>query len=561
MVGRLISTLNLEISGVHQAALLLGLASIAAKVLALLRDRILASTFGAGTELDIYFAAFRIPDFLYAASLLLTTSAVIIPLLLRKESESAEAARTFIAELSTVFALGMVAAGIGAYAAMPALAQWIAPGFSGDAATHLVLLSRILLLSPVLLGFSTLVSNVIQTYRRFFVYAVSPVLYNAGIIAGVFWFYPTMGLAGLAWGVILGAALHFLIQVPSLIHLGFAPRFAFRIHLQEIFTVLRLSLPRSIGLGLNQGVLVVFTAIASALGSGSISIFQLAYNLYSVPLGVIGLSYSVAAFPGFARRVTEGKTREFTDEVVRVARHIVFWSLPCVILFIVLRAHIVRVILGAGAFGWADTRLTAAALALFSVTILAQSLVLLLVRALYAAGRTIFPLLMNIIASVVSVGIGWGCIRLLASDTGARYALDSLLRVSDIPQTAVLALVLAFSIGSVFNVIVLWSGFILFFGVRLREWARAVIEHGAASVALGIVSYGVLRLTDQWFDLQTFWGVLAHGFLAAAAGISAAFYVLRQLKNEELFDIAGTLRRKFWREPVIAPKPQSPSEG
>ncbi|MBI2039041.1 MAG: hypothetical protein HYT22_02060 [Candidatus Niyogibacteria bacterium] len=576
MVRRLLSTLNVEVSGVHQAAFLLAFASIAAKVLALLRDRILASTFGAGEALDIYFAAFRIPDFLYAASLLLTTSAVVIPFLLRRESESIEAARTFIAQLSAVFWVVMIAAAAGAYMAMPALARLVTPGFSEEATAHLVTLARILLLSPVLLGFSTLVSNVIQAHRRFFVYALSPILYNAGIIIGVLWLYPFWGLPGLAWGVILGAVFHLAIQIPSLIHLGFFPRLLFRIRWQDIASVLKLSLPRSVGLGLNQGVFMVFTAIASALGAGSIAIFQLAYNLYGVPLGVIGLSYSVAAFPGFARSVTEGKHREFAEGVTNVTRYILFWSLPFVVLFIVLRAHIVRVILGAGAFGWADTRLTAASLALFSVAILTQSLVLLFVRAFYAAGHTIFPLIMNGIASAASIAVGWGSVAMLARSPDLRYFIDSSLRVSDIPQTAVLALAFAFSVGSVLNAVLLWFGFSRFFRVPLRTWTRPFIEHGVAAFALGGIAYGVLRSTASWFDLQTFWGVLGHGVFAALIGFVAAFAALWCFNNAELARVSGIFQNRrltdlrgflksaigrIRKTSVVAPEPRSPSEG
>ena len=561
MVRRFFLAFHKEILGVHEAAFLLGLASVGAKILALFRDRILAGTFGAGSTLDVYFAAFRIPDFLYAGSLLLTTSAVIVPLLLRREAQSSESGRSFIAGLSMVFGIATIAACAIAYGAMPALARWVAPGFSADALGQLVLLSRILLLSPLLLGFSTLVSNVIQAHRRFFIYALSPIFYNAGIIVGILWFYPAMGLPGLAWGVVLGAMLHFLIQVPSLARLGYIPRFSRLLSRRELAEVLKLSLPRSIGLGLNQGVFVVFTAMASAIGAGSIAIFQLAYNLYSIPLGVIGLSYSVAAFPSFARFLTLGKTDEFAASVTNTAKHILFWSLPFAVLFVVLRAHIVRVILGAGAFGWADTRLTAAAIALFSAAILTQGLVLLFVRAFYAAGRTGFPLVVNAITGAASVAGGWGLIQLLDSHAAFRVWVDSALRVSDVPQTAVLALVFALSAGSVANAFLLWLGFPLLLKIHFRLWFRSFFEQLAGAVMLGVVSYGVLQVTDQWFNLQAFWGILGHGALAAGAGGAVMIAILWRLKNEELFQIASALHHKFWKAPVVAQESSGPSQG
>ena len=400
MVEKILASFNKEISGVHQAALLIGVSSVLAKVLALYRDRLFAGTFGAGETLDIYFAAFRVPDFLYSVSLILATNAAILPIFMHKESRGHESVGRFMSQISSLFLVSMAAIIAVVFFLMPVIATFVAPGFSLAALTKLTILSRILLLSPLVLGFSTLVSNILQAHNRFFVYALSPVLYNLGIISGILFFYPLMGFSGLAWGVILGAALHFLVQVPSLVSLGLFPRPTPRFFGRDIVEVLKFSIPRSVGLGFNQLVLLALTAIASAIGAGSIAVFQFAYNLFGIPLGVIGLSYSVATFPAMTRSFIDGKIDEFVSGVTSSLRHIVFWSLPFVVLFIVLRAHIVRVVLGAGAFGWADTRLTAAALGLFSVSILAQGIVMLLVRAFYAAGKTVFPLIVNFISSL-----------------------------------------------------------------------------------------------------------------------------------------------------------------
>lgn len=567
MVRRLLSSLNQEISGIHQAALLLGLASIGAKVFALLRDRLLASTFGAGETLDIYFAAFRLPDFLYVSTLLLTTSAAVIPVFMKKEKQGRKAASIFISQLSSIFLGTILVVLTLAFFLMPVISPFIAPGFSEDSLEHLITLSRILLLSPLLLGFSTLLSNVIQSYRRFFIYALSPILYNVGIIMGVLVFYPRMGISGLAWGVILGAILHLLIQIPSLINLNFPPVFSLKIAWRDMRDVFRLSLPRSIGLGLNQIVLIVITAIASAIGAGSIAVFQLSYNLYSIPLGIIGLSYSVAAFPTLARAFADGKNKEFLSGVSTSLRHIIFWATPSVILFIILRAHIVRIILGAGAFSWTDTRLTAAALAFFSIAILAQSIVLLLMRAFYAAGRTRFPVLVTLFSGLLTVGLAFGLVEIIKSNEPIQMFIGSLMRVGDLPQISVLMLVLAYTIGSVINAILLWFGFVKSFralGLSAQAGgvlARSVTQNFFAAAFLGIITYGVLRLTNTFFDLQTFFGIFVHGFLAGIAGIIAALFILRLLKNQELADIIKALRKKFWKSQIIVPEPRSASEG
>ncbi len=561
MVRKILSSFNRETSGVYQAALLIGVSSVLAKVLALYRDRLLAGTFGAGETLDIYFASFRVPDFLYSLSLIIATNVAIMPILMSKEKQGHDAVRIFISRISSLFVFAVGTMIFAAFFLMPYFSALIAPGFSAVSLDKLVLLSRILLLSPLLLGFSALVSSVVQAHNRFFIYALSPILYNAGIISGILFFYPKMGFPGLAWGVILGALLHLLIQVPSLINIGVFPIPTFRIFSRDILEVFRFSMPRSIGLGFNQIVLVVLTAIASAIGAGSIAVFQLAYNLFSIPLGVIGLSYSVASFPAMTRSFVDGKKDEFAEGVASSLRHIIFWSLPFVVIFIVLRAHIVRVILGAGVFSWSDTRLTAAALGLFSVSILAQGIVLLLVRAFYAAGRTFWPLAVNAISGLVTIAIAMGALYFFESSPSLRFVEKSLLRVEGLAQTSVLVLAISFSVGSVLNAILLWLGFNRAFKTLDGPLFSSFLQNTVAALILGGSSYGVLRLTDGFFDLQTFFGVFFHGALAASLGLILALSYLWFSKNREMRDIAGAFRQKFWKSEAIAPEPRSTIEG
>jgi putative peptidoglycan lipid II flippase len=561
VVKKLLAVFNREIAGVHQAALLLGLTSIVAKILAILRDRLLAGLFGAGKILDIYFAAFRIPDFLYTVSLLLVASAAVMPLLIQRERDGFQQARRFISELITIFALTMAILAAIAFLFMPFLAKLVAPGFSEDNFLEMVRLARILLLSPILLGLSALISSVIQAHRRFFIYAVSPILYNIGIIFGILFFYPIIGFSGLVWGVILGALAHLLIQLPSLGSLGYRPWLTLRLNFRDILNVFYLSLPRSVGLEINQIILIVMTAMASALGSGSIAIFQLSYNLYSIPLGVIGLSYSLAAFPALTRSFVNGKTEEFAANVDSSIRHIIFWSTPFAILFIVLRAHIIRVILGVGAFGWADTRLTAAALGIFSFAIVAQSVSILLVRAFYAAGRVAFPLLVDVFTAIVIIGSSYGFLKLFEFNRSFQLFFKGLLRVEDLSQTSVLILVFAFSLGSVLDVLLLWLGFVRIFRFLDGKIWKSAAKNALAGAALGTATYGLLHLTGSWFDLKTFFGVFFHGFTAGIGGIAAGLIVHKIFHNEELFEILEALRRKFWSRPVAASEPQSASQG
>ena len=189
---------------------MLAVASVGAKILAILRDRLLASNFGAGKTLDIYYASFRIPDFLYTLSLFLVSATTLIPLFLEKKAVSKEEGRHFINSVFTVFSVLIILTLAMAFLAMPFLIKIFVPGFAAEDSVLLVRFGRILLLSPLLLGLSNLLASVIQSFRIFLTYALSGVLYNLGIILGLVVLYPVMGFDGLVWGVAFGAFLHFL---------------------------------------------------------------------------------------------------------------------------------------------------------------------------------------------------------------------------------------------------------------------------------------------------------------------------------------------------------------
>lgn len=557
MVQRLINYFHKEFGNLHQAALLLGAAGIGADILALARDRLFASIFGAGRELDLYFAAFRVPDLIYTFTLLFAANTAIIPILLKRIEADEEGAQRFFGGLMMIFLIFTVALSVAAFIVMPYFVPFIAPGFTDTDAASVTLLARIMLLSPILLGLSNLVSSIVQSYRRFFVYALSPIFYNLGIIFGILFFYPIFGIAGLGWGVALGAGLHLLIQLPSVLRLGFKPHLRLAGMRADVLEVMKLSLPRAAGLSLNQLTITAVTALASLFAAGSIAVFNFAQNLQSVPLSVVGLSYSVAAFPTLARLFVANRREEFIAGVGVALRHIILWSVPISVLFIVLRAQIVRVVLGAGAFSWADTRLTAAAFLLFSLSILSQSIVMLFVRAFYAAGRTTLPLLINLFASAVTVILALLFVNL--SSGGRIYELFlHILRVADVAGAAMLVLPLAVSLGSIFNAVALMIGFNMIFGGNLFEnYRRAILEIIFSSVLCGIVTYSALQFFANIFNLETFIGIFAQGLFAGGAGIVTGVIALRIMRNAEFMEIWQALHERFWRTPVIASEPES----
>lgn len=548
-----------EFGGLHKAAMVLAISSITSALLGLFRDRLLAGTFGAGKTLDIYYSAFKIPDLLYIFSLSIVSVTVLIPFLLERISsnESYKDAHNFLNNIFSIFFTVMTILIVIIFFMVPWLSDFMVPGFSAEEKSQMVLLTRVLLLSPLFLGLSNLLSSVIQSFRRFFIYALSPIFYNIGIIFGILFFLPKWGIKGVAVGVVLGAVMHMGIQIPSIIRLGFIPLFKIKMNFKEAWQVAKLSFPRSMGISLSQFVFIFITAIASFLSAGSIAVFNLSFNLQSVPLTVIGMSYSVAAFPTLARLFVNNQKKEFIEQTISAMRQIIFWSIPVSFMIIVLRAQIIRVIFGHGRFDWNDTKLAAGALALFSVSITAQSLILLFSRAFYAAGRTVKPIVVNAFFSVfIAAGI-FIFFKVFSTSHFVKNFFEIILRMKETSGVEVMALPFFFSLGSVLNAFFLCLSFGREFGSVWSHVKKNFSQVFFASLLMAVISYFSLSVMNKIFDVKTTFGIFLQGFSAAVFGMVVWFIVLNSVKNKELGDIIDSLKQKFWKTPVVASEPEN----
>lgn len=558
MVKRVLSFLNKGSNTVNEAALLLGCFTLFSQLLGLVRDRLLAYQVHAGATLDIYYAAFRIPDFLYISVASLASVTVLLPFLVKKinkDTNDNKDANVFIHGVFTVYMIFMVIISILVCILMPYLAHYIAPGFSVEQTNLLIHTSRIMLISPIFIGLSNLIGTVTQMYKNFFVFSLSPVFYNVGILFGIVFLYPIYGVYGLSYGVILGAFLHLCIQLPVFFSHGFNFRFISRVNYKEIYEIVYTSLPRTVTLSANTLAFIVLIAFASTLKEGSISLFTFSFNLQSVPVGIIGVSYSVAAFPTLVRIFSDKNIEDFRIYILNVAKQIIFWSLPVISLFIVLRAQIVRVVLGSHSFSWSDTRLTAASTALFILSLLSQSLVLLFVRGYYASGNTRKPLFINVFSSCMIIVFAYFFIYLFRIYPNILSFIEGILRLKGVNGTSMLALPFAYALGSILNMSLI---LVLF----KRDFLRGVntnimktfIQSLFGALVLGVVSYYMLDVFDDLFNLSTGVGVFLQGLLSGFIGIVFCVYTLYLLKSKELFDIIQALSNKLNTKNIIAPE-------
>ncbi|MCK4918563.1 MAG: oligosaccharide flippase family protein [Candidatus Pacebacteria bacterium] len=542
MIKKVFNFLDKDISGLHKAAYILGFSAFLSQILALLRDRILAHTFGAGETLDIYYSAFRIPDFIFITVASIVSISVLIPYL--SQETNVEKTKEFMNEVFSVFLVLILFISVIVFFFIPKLVPFIFSGFSADMLEQVISLSRIMLLSPVLLGLSNFFTSIIQTRNKFFIYALSPLLYNIGIIIGILLYYPLWGISGLALGVVTGAFLHLIIQLPSIYKLRFIPKFTSHIKLSRVKNIIRLSLPRTLAVSSSSLAILVLISIATHMKEGSIAIFNFAYVLQSIPLSIIGISYTTAAFPMLSK-ISIDKKSEFMRQVGITSKHILFWTIPAMVLFFILRAQIVRTVLGSGEFSWVDTRLTAACLAIFAISIPAQSLILFFVRGYYAAGITKRPVLINMFSSMFIIILVFLFKWVFTTTPILLMSLGYLLKIADISDIQVIILPLSFTIATIINIFLLYFFIQKDFQYLSKDLSRGFFQICIASLIMGIVAYFSLKIWNNVFDINTLVGIFLQGLLSGLTGIVVWVITLKMLDNEEMNVITYSIRERF----------------
>lgn len=511
------------------AALVITLSGLASRFLGLLRDRFLAGTFGAGDTLDAYYAAFRIPDLIYNLLILGALGAAFIPVFSGLISQGKEKEAWKVA--SGVAELAMLAIIVTSFVMAifaPFLMGLLAPGFSMEKAELAVSLTRIMFLSPLLLGISGIFGGILTSFKKFLTYSLGPVFYNLGIIIGVVFLVRFMGPSGLAWGVVLGAFLHMSIQWPAVRNLGFKFLINLRETLfnKEVRKVGRLMIPRTLGIAVTQVNLLVTTIFASTLASGSLAVFSFAQNLQSVPLGLFGISFAIAVFPALSCHFARDEKQEFVESFSQTFRQIMFFVIPLSVFMLVLRAQLVRIVLGSGNFDWEDTIMTFEVLGVFVMSLFAQSLIPLLARSFYAMQNTKTPFYVGLFSEGINI----------------------ILILVLLEKYQILGLAVAFSITSVIQM------FLLLFFLRLRftglddkNILHSVSKIALASLVAGVFIQASKYLVAFWIELDTFLSVFLQLSISATVGILIFSGVSALLRIPEFFSFKESLMKRIWR--------------
>jgi len=389
-----------------RAGLVVTGAFLVSRILGWVRLLVLGTTIGVSGELDTFFAAFRIPDLIFQLVAAGALSSALIPVIagLLATDEESRAWRVASTVANLMLAILLVLALIVLVAA-PALIPIITPGFSAAQQAQTVDLTRIMLASPILLALGSLATSLLNAKGRFAASAVAPIVYNLAIIGAALFLAPSVGVVGLAIGVVAGSACHVGIQLAPLRSIGY--RWTPRIDLADgsARQALLLMVPRAIGLGASQLTFLVATSLASNLGTGAVSAFSIAFSVFQIPIGVIGIPIGVVMLPSMSRDLARGDVGSYVSLVSRALRLIVWVMLPLAGLTMVLRTEIVTLLFGYGRFDQHGIDLTSAALLFLALALASESLIAILARAFYASRDTLTPVLAAVLAVALNVSL------------------------------------------------------------------------------------------------------------------------------------------------------------
>lgn len=521
MINRVWHKLNNSIAG---GAFIIALFSLLAKILALFRERLIAVNFGASEISDIYYAAFRLPDLIFNTLVLGALTSAFIPIFQKswhkEKKEGLQLANSVINFFLLLLSLLVILAII---FARPMIAV-ITSGFASWQIEETVVLSRVMLLATLFFVFSNVLGGVLNAWKKFFSFSLAASFYNLGIICGIVFFYPRLGLVGLAWGVVFGALMHLLVQLPEAWKYGFRYRLDLVIN-HDLKKILRLMIPRTLGLAAGQLNLVLVTMMASHLSGGSIAVFNLANNMQSLPVSLFAVSLAIAVFPTFSQAILEKNHTLFATHLSQNIRRLLFLLLPISVLIVVLRAQVVRVILGSGNFTWQNTYDTAQTLGWFAISIFAQGLIPLLARSFYALGDTKTPT--NI--AFVSIGV----------NIFSAYYLSSFFGVQ--------GLAMAFSISSIINMLLLYL--VIYARVELLDNNKifsVLLKVTLNSLLAGFVANRILHFLAPLVNMRTFAGILIQGVLAGLGGLLIYLIFSILFKLEEV-NIVKRKLTQTWR--------------
>lgn len=518
-----------EHKSILSAAFVIGGSYLASAILGLIRNHLLASRFFGGLEgdLDVYFAAFVIPDTIFQLLVVGAISAAFIPIFqesLKKSKEEAyQLTNTALTSLGLILSLFTILLAIFSRPLAGVLAHY--PPEKLDLMANLI---RIMSISQLLFTVSAFLTGLLQAQRRFLIPAIAPLLYNLGTITGIYFFSNTLGIYSAAYGVVFGAFLHMLIQIPIAKHLGFFPSFKFDPNNKSVKAMFALMPPRALSLGLDQIERWVAVNLTSFLAAGSLSIFSFARQLYVLPILLFGVSLSQASFPSLSDDATQKDLINFKKTLSKTILQIFFFALPASVIVLVLRIPLVRLAFGARSFPWDATLLTGKVLAIMAISIAPQAVAHVLTRAFHAIKNTKLPLFVGAFSMAIFVAFSYISVKIL--------------------NTGLIGIAIAISLASFIDFVLLYYLLISKIGRIAVSWK--IIKMSIVSFFTAVSLWVPMRLLDQFvFDTTKTLGLIVLTTTVSIVGFLVYLFFSYLFRIQELGETISMVKRLGnWRK-------------
>lgn len=397
-------------NSILSAATIIAAANIASALFGLIRQHVLVAFFfkqDAGQMLEAFSVAFQIPDTMFQLIVIGSLSAAFIPLFMKQKKESEETAFKMSSVVLNILLATFVILGLIVFAfAEPITRYRTGLSFTNEQVYATAQLTRIMLVAQLFFVISSVFGAILQSYQRFIIPSIAPILYNVGIVGGVYFFSKDFGIYAAGIGVALGAFVHMLIQAPFVFKYGFKFRFSFSLNTPGVKELFKMMPPRLFSIGIEEIQNLSLGFFATTVGNLSFWVMQVTFTLMTIPIRLFGTPIGQASLPFLSDESQGNDTERFRELVVQSLHYISFLALPASIMLLILRIPIVRLAIGAKDVPWATTLTIGRTVAIIAISITAQAMVQLLLRAFYALKDTKTPFYITLITVVFYLG---GC--------------------------------------------------------------------------------------------------------------------------------------------------------
>lgn len=522
---------NIKTGGVAKAAGTIMIAMALSRLFGYVRDVVIYTNFGQDFRTDAYNAAFSIPDFLYYLLVGGALSSAFIPvfssyLATDQEEDGWQVVSTILNIVMVLMLIGIILGLI----FTPQLIALLVPGFTGEAFDLTVLLTRVMFAQSFFMALNGISQGVLHSYKHFFAPALGSVLYNLGIIIIGILLVDKIGILGFSIGVVVGAMLNFLVQIPVLLKIGIKYKPIVNLKHPGVKKIFTLILPVFIGLSVTHLNLFVNQYLASSLSYGMISALRAAQRIMQLPIGVFAIAVALAVFPTLTGHAARKEEKEFKATMSLGVRTVIFITLPAAVGLIALRVPIVRAMFQQGEFTAANTEATAYALLFYSLGLIGYSAQQVLNRAFYALQDTKSPVTIGIVTIIINIVLNFILIKPLGHG----------------------GLALAYSIAGLVNMVLLLYYLRKKIGhIDGREMLRSFAKTFAASIFMGIIVYFTVYLFELNFGVQS--KVLQITEVLLGVGVGALVYIVlvSRMKMEEASIAMGILMRRFRKKKKV----------